>query len=164
MTTFAARMAEAALHEQAVLNEIRCRGWIAEPFGQGQLPERVRDLLRKHSSTLVRWMPDIIAMKQFPNGMQLRFVDAKAGNKWETTGNHDVEIKALESADAFYSYAKAPVYFVFTDMGAAAPEDIWDVGWQGPNYGNGSGTPYLLFPAAVCRPLDATFGPVTEAA
>lgn len=156
---FQRRMAQAVSHEDAVIEQLRQRGWLAERFGQGQLPGHVREQLRD-IDTDVRWMPDIIAMKSYPVGPQLRFIDAKAGDKWRTTGNHDIEIRALESAEAFYVYAKWPVYFVFSDMSIAAPEEIREFGRPGPFYGNGSGTPYLIFTKHVCRPMDSAFGPV----
>jgi hypothetical protein len=157
--SFATRITQATEHELVVIDALREREWIAERFGQGQLPETVRATLRR-IQTPVRWMPDIIAMKSFPTGPQLRFVDAKAGDKWRETGNHDLEVAAIDAAEAFYAYAKWPVYFVFSDMSVVAPEDVREVAVPGTWRGNGSGTPFLLFPTAVGRPLDAVFGPI----
>lgn len=159
--SFERRMRQATAHENAVIEQLRLRGWLAEPFGQGQLPTRIREQLRT-IDTDVRWMPDLIAIKSFPNGQQLRFVDAKAGDRWRTSGNHDIETRALEAAEAFYAYAKWPVYFVFSDMSLTDPERIRELGRPGPYYGSGSGTPFLLFSTTICRPLDSTFGPVMK--
>lgn len=159
MRSFDVRLKLATEHEQVVIDALRKREWIAEPFGQGQLPETVRAALRR-IRTPVRWMPDIIAMKSFPTGPQLRFVDAKAGERWRETGNHDLEVAAIDAAEAFYAYAKWPVYFVFSDMSAVAPEDVRELATPGNFRGNGSGTPFVLFPTAVGRPLDTVFGPI----
>lgn len=160
MITFAARIKAAKDHEDRVLTELRRRGWLAEPFGQGQLPEQIRDHLRAFR-TPVRWMPDIIACKTFSTGLKaVRYVDAKAGDKWKETGNHDIETAALEGAEQWEQYAGHPVYYVFGDGQVADPERIRACARQGQFNHRGSGTPFVLFSRELCVPFDTVFGEV----
>lgn len=149
-------------HEDNVLTHLRMAGWDAEPFGQGQLPGKMRAHLSRYTPiTPVRWIPDIIAAKVTPLGQQrLVYVDAKAGEQWRRTGLHGCEISSLETADAWQRLSRCWVYYVFTDMLVTTSERIWECGHEGPQTGNGSGTPYLLFPATICEPFEAKFGAV----
>ncbi len=158
--SFAARLSEATSHEIAVRDALRRRGWAAELFGQGQL-EPVRPHLR-FINTPVRWMSDIIAVRPYPESRFLVFVDAKAGLKHQQTGNHDVEISALDSAEKWLDFAgqDCRYYFVFSDGGVIKPDRVREIGVPGPYRGNGSGTPFLIFPTDACTPFDDVFGPV----
>jgi hypothetical protein len=159
MRTFLERMASASEFELTVLDALRDRGWSAERFGQGQLGENLRDHLRK-VDTPVRWMPDIIAAKPFAARTIVVFIDAKAGQRYRDTGNHDLEVSALESAERWIEYSSdaCPHYFVFQDWGVTTPAVVRELGWRGSWRGFGSGTPFLLFPVTACRPFDAIFG------
>jgi hypothetical protein len=159
MTTFRTRLASALEHEKNVTKALTERGWLAEQFGQAMLSEPMRDHLRR-VKTSVRWMPDIIAAKSFPAGERIIFVDAKAGEKHKETGNHDVERAALESAERWIelSGGQCPYYFVFSDGGVATPGDVREACWDGFYNGNGSGTPFVLFKADLCRPFHTVFG------
>ena len=161
--SFQARLIDAKLHEERVRDRLIARGWHAELFGQGQLSDETRAHLRE-VDTAVRWMPDIIASKRFAARTIVVFIDAKAGERYKKTGNHDVEVAALISAEKWIELSgeACPYYFVYDDGGVATPDRIRETGKPGPNYGNGSGTPYLIFPALVCRPFDAMFGPPVE--
>lgn len=157
MTTFKTRLATALPHEAAVLARLREAGWTAGPYGQGQLKE-VRDELR-HLDTPLRWAPDIIAIRTYPTGhKRLVFVDAKAGSRWRTTGNHGVEMAALKAADEHERAFGGNVFFVFSDFGVAHSERIWSCWKPGPRYGNGSDTPYVIFKREICVPFEAQFG------
>lgn len=159
MTTFHQRLAAAKEHEQRVTDALLVRGWLAEPFGQAMLSDTMRDHLRR-IPTSVRWMPDIIAAKSYPAGERIIFIDAKAGDRHKETGNHDIELAALESAERWIelSGGQCPYYFVFGDGGIVTPGDVREVCWNGFYNGNGSGTPFVLFPTAVCRQFTAVFG------
>lgn len=163
MSGFQERLADAMRHEDAVIEALKSRDFLADRFGQGQLPEHQRDHLRLYRDqgkypTPVRWMPDIIASKKFANRSIVIFVDAKAGNRYEQTGRHDLEIAAIESAMGWAMYSRCPAYFVFQDFRVATPEDVLEHGQQGQFRGSGSGTPFLLIPVDVCRPFDDVFG------
>lgn len=164
MTRFEHRLALALAHEHNVLTALRHWGWDAEPFGQAQLSTAMREHLRRYTPvTPVRWMPDIIAARQLPRGLtRVVYVDAKAGEQWQTTGNHDVETAAVDAAEGFEAYTRCPVYFVFTDYCVTTQEEIREFGTPGPQYGNGSGTPYLLFPRGICSRWDDVFGAVPQ--
>ena len=51
------------------MERLRGRGWLAAPFGQAQIPEEMRPHLVRWMddygrTTLLRWTPDIIAVKR----------------------------------------------------------------------------------------------------
>jgi hypothetical protein len=154
---FRRRLDRAQAFEEKVAAELVARGWVAERFGQGQLSEQMRDMI-KRVKTRVRYMPDIIAAKRFGARTSLIFVDAKAGDKWRETGRHDVEAAALDGAEAFQAMADCPVYFVFSDGGVVTPAVFRELAAPGPYRGVGSGTPFLLATREVCQRFDAVFG------
>jgi hypothetical protein len=160
MTGFQGRLAAAHAHEDRVRASLLLRGWAAEPFGQGQLTPEMRDYLRR-VPTSVRWMPDIIAAKQFAARTQVVFVDAKAGDRYKDTGNHDIELAALDAAEKWIQLAgdACPYYFVFDDGGVLTPSVARELGDPGVWRGNGSGTPFLLVPSIACQSFDGVFGP-----
>ena len=112
-------------------------------------------------------MPDIIAAKNIAGRSQIIFVDAKAGKRYIETGNHDVETAALEAAEKWTDMHvdPCPYYFVFDNKTVATPGDIRENCWDGPFVGNGSGTPFKLFPCSATREFDSVFGqPIKELA
>jgi hypothetical protein len=157
-SSFERRMERAVAFECAVRDAITERGWYAEPFGQAQLTSGMRDALRLvQPSTLVRWMPDIIAAKNFGGRQRVIYVDAKAGDKWRTTGRHDFEVNAVESAHRWVEYSNCPTYFVCSDWSVFTPDIVREVGQLGSYRGSGSGTPFLLVRAAAGMRFDALF-------
>lgn len=154
---FVRRLEVATAFEEKVVAALVERGWRAERFGQGQLSEEMRDII-KRVNTRVRYMPDIIAAKSFNAKTLLVFVDAKAGDKWKDTGNHDIETAALEGAEKWEQYAECPVYFVFSDGGTVTPAVFRELATPGRFRGVGSGTPFLLIPRSACSKFDAIFG------
>jgi hypothetical protein len=157
---FERRLEAATVFEVKVVAALIERDWRAERFGQGQLSEEMRDVIRQ-VQTSVRYMPDVIAAKKFKAVNRLMFVDAKAGEKYRETGNHDVETAALEGAEKWQQFSDCPVYFVFTNGDTITPQVFRELGKPGPYRGVGSGTPFLLIPRSACTPFDATFGPRT---
>jgi len=157
--TFRSRMALAEHHEATVIGMLRDRNWDAESFGQGQLSELMRHSLR-HINTYIRWMPDIIATRNIAGRNTVIYIDAKAGKRYLETGNHDIETAALEAAERWVEFnnSQCPYYFVFDDGATTTPEDVRDNCRPGRYNGNGSGTPFVLFPREICRPFDAIFG------
>jgi hypothetical protein len=85
-------------------------------------------------------------------------VDAKAGERWKDTGNHDVETAAVRSLSAWTVYSGNLSYFVFSDFRCATPSMAIDLGRPGSFRGNGSGTPFMLIKATDCVPFDEIFG------
>lgn len=152
-------LSHAEQHETAVIDALRRRQWTAEKFGQGQLTEPLRNLLR-HVNTHVRWLPDIIAARETPSATQIVFIDAKAGDTHMRTGNHAIQISALEASEKWIEFTNhcCAYFYVFADGAVCTPGDVRESCWDGRYLGNGSGTPFKVFPAAVCRPFDTVFG------
>ena len=152
--SYAERARQAAWHELWVTRELHLTGrWKAAPFGQALLPEDMRKALRRCKTldgrkTPVRWMPDIIAIR----GTEVRFIDAKAGDRWKTTGNHDIEADALQAAVQWSAALSADVWFIFADgSGATARQlSLYEGLHPGHFNGNGSGTPFWLLPRSTC--------------
>lgn len=154
---FERRLSRAQEFERKVKAELDVRGWLAEPFGQGQLSEQMRDVI-KRIRTPVRYMPDLIAAKRFTATTRVVFVDAKDGDRWRDTGNHDVETAALAAAHKWEDLSECPFYFVFSDAGVATPALITEIGKPGQYRGVGSGTPFLVFSAVACATFNSVFG------
>lgn len=148
--TFDDRIVMARAFEWAVQCRLEELGWTACEWGQGLLSPEMRDALRATSS-LVRWTPDILAVR----GDAVRWVDAKSGLRYQDTGNHDIETKSLDAAEAARGIAS--VLFVFPDWRVATPVLVRERGWPGPYRGNGSGTPFVLVRATDCSPFDEVF-------
>jgi hypothetical protein len=154
---FSRRLEVAKEFEQKVIAELTLRGWLAEPFGQGQLSDEMREIIRR-VNTPVRWMPDIICAKRLTATTSLRFIDAKAGDKWRETGNHDIEAAALDGAEKWESMSGCPVHFVFNDGGVISPTVFRELAAPGTFRGLGSGTPFLLVTREACQRFDAVYG------
>lgn len=158
---FQKRLAKAQKHERRVKASLELRGWLAELFGQGQLSEQMRDVI-KRVKTPVRYMPDIIAAQKFNATTRIVFIDAKDGDKWQETENHDVEKAALDAAEQWEQMSGCAFYYVFADGGVATPEMVRATCTDGRFRGIGSGTPFVVFPRSVCTTFDATFGPAEQ--
>lgn len=158
ITGFAGRLAAAIAFEDKVVAALTERGWLAERFGQGQLSEEMRSMIRS-VETAVRWMPDIIAARRFEALTKLVFVDAKAGERWRDTGNHDIEAAALIGAELWRDYSGCETYFVFSDGGVVTPATFREFCEPGRYRGNGSGTPFYVARRFICQRFDAVFGP-----
>jgi hypothetical protein len=156
---FLARLETGQTHELRVLESLIRRGWHAEWFGQAMLSETMRTYLRT-VDTFVRWMPDIIAAKNIAGRNQIVFVDAKGGQRYKETGNHDVETSSVKAAAHWITLNRdrCPTFLVFGDGGVATPADVEEHGRPGTFRGTGSGTPFMLIPAAKTRPFESVFG------
>lgn len=160
--TWADRIGIGEPFERHVSDEIWQRDWQVQKFGKGLLNGVVQDLLTRYRSpdgaeTLSRWGPDMIAIRAFPDRVRAWLVDAKDGDKHKTTGNHDVEIRALEAAEAFTQAWGIPSLFVFGDMFTATPAVVRAHGTEGRRPA-AHRTRFLVFPKAVCTPFDDVFG------
>lgn len=158
ISSFRQRLEAGLIFEQQAIAQLMVRGWLAESFGQGQLSPEMRDILRE-IDTPVRGMPDIIAAKRGRDQPVVRFIDAKAGEKWRETGNHDVETYALENAEEWVRMSKCQVYFLFTDRQVITPAVFREMARPGVFRGAGSGTPFMIVSREVCQPFDVVFGP-----
>lgn len=154
---FERRLEVATAFEEKVVAALIERGWRAERFGQGQLSEEMREIIRR-VNTPTRYMPDVIAAKRFGATTRLVFVDAKAGEKWRETGRHDIETAALGGAELWEQYSRCEVFFVFTNGDTITPKVFRELAEPGRYRGIGSGTPFLLVPRVACSRFDAVFG------
>lgn len=155
---FERRLETATAFEEKVAAALVDRRWRAERFGQGQLSEEMRSIIRR-VNTPTRYMPDVIAAKRARDLTRLVFVDAKAGEKWRETGKHDVETAALDGAELWEKYSGCEVFFVFTNGDTITPKVFRELAEPGRYRGIGSGTPFLLVPRSACEKFDAVFGP-----
>jgi hypothetical protein len=161
VSSFHRRLVDAERFELQVIRSLVARDWAAERFGQGQLTPAMRDHLKRvEPKTLVRHIPDIIAARRFASRTLVAFVDAKAGDKWRETGNHDIETDAVTAAEKWVEFTgnQCPYYFVFGDGGVLTPSVARELGRAGTFRGAGSGTPFLLVPVNACQQFDAIFG------
>lgn len=156
--SFDARLVKATAFEDAVIEKLRECGYLADRFGQGQLPERQRALLRFHD-TQVRWMPDIACSRRFAKSSLFMFLDAKAGDTYLRTGNHDIEKASLDALVEWKRFSKLPTFIITSDWKVHDPERILNLCWSGYFRGTGSGTPFVLWPVDVGQAWSSFFDP-----
>lgn len=154
--------ADAALLEQKY-------GCIVTPFGQGQLPDVVREYLRNHPGRehiYLRWLPDRLAIRPdlckagVPECMWL------PDSKYSPPDKHDrYDAWLLEkSAHAAHRLQRValglPIVYIWPDGRTCSyVEDLADdVLTNGSGSGYGSGTPYWFVPKNLTRSLDDVFG------
>lgn len=143
--TFAQRMAAATAHECAVAERLAGAGYEVCPFGQSQIPDGVRDVLRT-SDCEIRWLPDLLAVR----AGRVLWIDAKGGTS--QTANYSIEVAALRCHRKL-AVAGYPVVIVWGDFrwnyaGDLIPDDLI----AGTYSGNGSGTPFALVKKLMARP------------
>jgi hypothetical protein len=145
--SFAARLAQARSAETTVLSGLRDNGWNAEPFGQALLPDSIRDALKRYinldgSPTLLRWLPDVIASKQFAWFQMIVLLDVKA----DSGQRFAIELKALETCEALQEHLLIPCWFVWPNGHVLTPQMVRDNCFDGSQFEGraGSGTPYVL--------------------
>lgn len=156
--SFNVRLGAARELETKVIAGLESRGWFAWAFGQEQIPEQGRDILRRykddaHRPSLIRWMPDILALRE-THRPQVALIDAKGGDG----PRYAIETRSLEAAEIFVGRLHTPVFFVCRGGGVLTPRDIRERGWPGPESTKGSGTPYLLVDKRWAQKFDAVFG------
>lgn len=151
MSGFSGRLFGALRHEENVTSWLQQAGWWVQPFGQALFTLDTREKLRlcvdkNGKSISIRWIPDLLAIRsQSPI-----LVDAKSGNRWRETNNHDIEVAAFEAALKWEVTFGIPVWFIFGDGRGIRASDleflkINGMMWEGPYCGIGSGTPFYLF-------------------
>jgi hypothetical protein len=160
VTTFAERMVPASKFEEELVDRLNGAGWRAFRFGQSQLPEECREYLTRFEDgarrpALIRWMPDVITFRAFPNGrVFVALLDAKvcAGRP-----SYAVEMSAVETAEVFTDRLFTPTFFAFDDWRILTPREVRQRGRVGPHSPNGSGTPYYLVEKQFSRPISEVF-------
>lgn len=148
--TFADRLAQAVAHEAAVMKRIRAHGWTCDEFGQALFSPAVRAAMKRWP-TLVRWSPDLIAVRPprvgSGTGDSVRLIDAKFSTRCDTP-NYDVELASLLAHQRWITAFDLGVWLVFHDFKACRVDDVLDSDRtrRGRTTGNGSGRPFLLIP------------------
>lgn len=154
-------------HELTVWDALERRGWHTEQFGQGLFSERVRGALRDIKPvTLVRWLPDLIAVKPHPREPRDRvvLVDAKSDER------HDTPFFSLEaSAWTHHLWIEQmwglPMVYVWSDLTCNRASALKAHRYEPFPRGkvNGSGTPFVLLRKDEQIPLDRCFGTPLQA-
>ena len=162
MTGFAGRLQTAIKFEDQLIERLNATGWQAFHFGQSQLPEACRAYLTRFEDgsrrpALIRWMPDVITFRQYPNGrVFVALLDAKVcGDR----PNYAIEMSAAETAEVFTDKLYTPTFFAFDDWRVLTPREVRQRGRMGPAPVNGSGTPYYLVEKRYSRPFADVFPP-----
>ena len=131
--------------------------WCVEPTGQGQFSATMQENL--HNCWLpdgrplpFRWLPDLLATRP-PHAY---FIDAKSSETWRQTGNHALEQNALAAALNWTAIWEMDVWYIFTDGSGTTARQLAkpSAKWPGPQRGNGSGTPFWLFPVGLTTPWE----------
>jgi hypothetical protein len=125
------------IHEQFVdlaLGNLRFCGWSAECFGQGQLSQAARDVLKHYTDeqgrpTPIRWMPDIIAVRA--QRAKVALIDVKT-RSLRYPHSWAVNEHCLQSLEVFGKTMLVPVYFLMDDWTVRTPEEVW-TGEQKPD-------------------------------
>lgn len=153
MPSFQRRKAIGDAHEQRVTKELNQRGWHVSPWGQGIMGEPIRLALHSTTSSL-RWTPDLIAAQ----GQQVVLIDCKSRMTSQASRRHAVERSAVAAHLQLVAWTQLPLYYVFDNLDLLSPYDALGLGQEGPRTAAGSGTPYLLVPAARALAFDHVFG------
>lgn len=144
-------MAPARTWELELIERLQKRGWLAAEFGQAQIPEEMRPHLWRWMddygrSTLLRWTPDVIAVRPTATPF-VCLVDAKTeSEKNRDSKNYSVEINAVDAGLAIVSDWHMPLFYVWEDGGILTPHIVanrWGRKLDGDGAG-GSGTAYYL--------------------
>ena len=151
MTTYAERMAPARQWEFDLIGLLHARGWLAGQFGQAQIPEEMRPHLWRWlddygRSTLLRWTPDIIAVRP-ARRPYVCLIDAKTeSDKNSASKNYSVEVNAVDAGLAIVRDWHMPLFYVWRDGGALSPQLVanrWNRKLDGDGAG-GSETAFYL--------------------
>lgn len=145
-------------HEAVVLLLLNDAGWVAEPWGQALVSERLRQALKQVPSCPARWAPDILAVRD----REWAFVDAKAEIRGDTP-NFSIEKSAVRSHFSWWighNAGTAKFIYVWDDFRCSYIDDLNDTKGlhEGHFAGVGSGTPFWLIPKQATRPFDEVFG------
>jgi len=156
------RMAAGKRHERRVAKSLCIRGWHVDFVGQSQLSDEAHTALESlRPKREVRWWPDLLAVKRRGESWLCLLVDAKTGRS--DTPNYAIEDDAIRAHRIFADDFGLPVFYVFGDGRVASLGALeGHGGTPGPRYGNGSDTPYSLYPKTIGRGFSEVFGdPVT---
>lgn len=168
LDTFATRISGAVVKEKSDAETlIQDYGCLVKPFGQGQLPDEIRDFLHRHTEQLpIRWLPDLMVIRPALYHANVTewmwLVDSKYQEqyKWGKYDNWVLE-KAAHASHRLQRVALGlPIVYIWPDGRTCSyVDDLTDeVLLPCPWNGNGSGTPCWKVPKKLTRTLDEVFG------
>lgn len=165
MSDFRARFGTGSQWEQQLPAKLAAWGWQTTTFGQAQIPDGFRSVLRDYEDSygrpsLIRWLPDLLATRSG----QLCLIDAKTDRGG--TQNHAVELDALRVGKAIVDHMFTPVYYVWPNGDVLTPrlvEQKVNRQLDGKN-AKGSHTTFLLVDKCWALKADRVFGPPPQQA
>jgi hypothetical protein len=169
--SFRSRFDPAQKWENRLLEILRERGWLAAPFGQAQVPTEMRPHLVRWlddygNTTLLRWTPDIIAVKPTAKPF-VCLIDAKTESESNRDSpNYSIEINAVEAGLTIARDWHMPLFYFWPDGGVLTPQTVvnrWSKKLDGTG-SNGSGTAYYLVARRHARREEEIFSAVRAAA
>jgi hypothetical protein len=171
MTGFHDRLGPAQKWELELIDRLHDRGWLAAPFGQAQIPEIMRSHLWHFRDdyghpTLLRWTPDIIAVRPTPKPF-VCLIDAKTETeKNRDSPNYAIEINAVDAGLVIVRDWHMPLFYVWPDGKFLTPHIVvnrWNRRLDGDGPG-GSPTAFYLVAKKWASGIAEIFTPVSEAA
>lgn len=170
MTTYAERSAPAYQWEAELMARLTDRGWIVAPFGQVQIPDVMRPHLARWlddygRQTLLRWTPDIIAVRPAADPF-VCLIDAKTElEKNKASENYAVEVNAVDAGLAIVRDWYMPLFYVWQDGGVLTPHIVINRSARKLDGAgaNGSSTAFYLVRRCWAMKISKIFPPVREA-
>ncbi|MGE5828845.1 MAG: hypothetical protein ACM30G_10875 [Micromonosporaceae bacterium] len=164
---FRGRFDPAQKWETDLIDRLVGWGWLAAPFGQAQVPQDMRPHLARWlddygHATLLRWTPDIIAVRPAARPY-VCLIDAKTENESNAASpNYSIEINAVDAGLTIVRDWHMPLYYVWEDGGVLTPQTVmnrWNRKMDGAGSG-GSNTAYYLVAKRFARKANAVFIPL----
>lgn len=147
---YAERAATGEAHEQRVARELRGREWAVASWGQGILPEQIRQAIRDSGSRF-RYFPDLVAGR--PG--EIATIDAKDRMRSTETGRYAIARECVSFGLQFVAAFGIPVYYVFGNLGVLTPTEVHSYGRIAPRSLGGS---YYLIGERLAHHFDDVFG------
>jgi Holliday junction resolvase len=151
MNTWSERKTVGDQHEQRVAVELRSRGWEVAPWGQGMLPDAIRQAA---SRTTWANCPDLIAARDG----DLVTIDCKDRMSSSETGRYAIARKCVSFGLQFVASFGIPTFYVFGNLGVLTPWEVMAYGSVGPR---GLGGSYYLVNGRLAHQFDDVFGAPT---
>ena len=150
MATWHERKTVGDAHEQRVTGELLFRGWEVAPWGQGILPDKIREALGRSDS---RWrhFPDLVAARDG----DVITIDAKDRIRSTESDRYAIKRECVSFGLQFLAAFGIPVFYVFGNLGVLTPSEVSTYGTAGPRVRGGS---YYLINSRLSHHFDDVFG------